>query len=277
MPYLFNGSDCLLKLVFCNSETRLRVREAFTGEMLGTSKTWSDLIEYSVTLNSEFTMLWTSYLPDLSSKYAQAFVNLVSARFPVSKNYEILQKECPELIFKNKSDEWVFYGGSFDPWHSGHQACLDLLPEEKVCLILPDRNPQKEIKELDVVSTILEISTKARFKKNQFLAPTFLIEQKVNPTIDWVERMRNHYPFHNLSLLIGFDSLKNISTWIRYKDILKIINTIYVASRLESDIDRKEISEELTEQFPKLKIIFLGRHDFENVSSTNLRNKKGRP
>ncbi len=218
-------------------------------------------------------MVWTSLLPDLAPQHANALVDLVSARYPVTKKYSKLKELCPELCFKQTSDEWVFYGGTFNPWHLGHQACLDLLPEDKVCWVLPDRNPQKELRDLHTVFTILELSNKARFKKQQFLVPTFLLEHKKNPTVEWIEKLHQEFPHIKLSLLMGFDSFSKMKTWVRADDLLPKLHAIYVVSRLEQEVERRNALDDARALGSNLNIVFLGHHDYELVSSTDLRKK----
>jgi nicotinic acid mononucleotide adenylyltransferase len=266
----------VLKLIFYTKEKRLKVREAFTGEIFPKVYQWEE-IEFSVSDNGDFTMLWTSLLPDLPPKYAESLLRLVSARFPLDKDHHKLHITCPDLTFDGRDSEWVFYGGSFHPWHSGHQACLDLLPDDKTCYILPDRNPQKEIIKDNPVPKILEISSKAKLKAKQFIVPTFLLEEKKNPTVEWIEKLSLEYPEKKLSLLLGFDSLSQIQGWIRSHDLLDKLDTIYYVARLESEEEREKILAVLRDNYPHLGLVFLGRHEHEHVSSTNLRNKKGRP
>jgi nicotinate-nucleotide adenylyltransferase len=199
-------------------------------------------------------------------------IELVGARYPFSPHYQELKKLCPEIVFKD-ADEWVFFGGSFNPWHGGHQACLNLLPEEKTCIVVPDRNPYKEIRELNPVSTILELSSKVRYKKNQFLAPTFLLDEKKNPTVEWVVKLHQEFPQQKLSLLIGFDSFIQISNWTRADELLQALHKLYVVSRMESDLVREVTGRPSKKLAPNLEIEFLGNHEFEHISSTDIRKK----
>ena len=226
--------------------------------------------------SSNFMMIWTSLLPDLEAEYATALVDIVGARYPVSPQYETLKSLCSEMPFKSGTDEIVVFAGTFNPWHSGHQACLTLLPDDKICLVAPDRNPYKELRTLDAVTTVLEVSTHGTFKKNHFLVPTFLLEHKKNPTIDWVLRFQENLPDQKLSLLMGFDSFSTLKTWTRADELLPLIDTIYVASRLEDDEDRILALDEAHALGPNLNVVFLGKHDYENVSSTEIRNKSRR-
>ena len=267
----------MLKLVFYTKDIRLKVRLAHPNDDFTKSYIWKEKFEFVISDNGDFMMAWTSLLPDLDPFYAGPFVDLIGARYPVSENYDSLLKICPDLVFKNSTDEWVFYGGTFNPWHHGHQACLNLLPEEKVCLLLPDRNPLKELREIHPVTTVLEISTKAKFKNKQYLVPSFLMQHKKNPTIEWVERMKERFPDTKMSLMMGFDCFKDIRSWIRYKELLGILDTIYVVSRLDSKQEREQELDKIKSVASNLKIIFLGNHEFEHLSSTEMRNKIGRP
>lgn len=220
-----------------------------------------------------YMMAWTSLLPDLSPEEANGLMRLAAARYPVSSDYLELRKLCPQIVVGHETPEWVFFGGSFHPWHKGHQACLNLLPEEKTCFVLPDHNPLKEMRQLHLVSTIIELSSQVKFKRHQFLVPTFLLTEKKNPTVEWVERLKQEFPRKKLSLLLGFDGLKNIESWTRYQDLLKLLDCVYVASRLEEDTDRDGVITHLHTLAPQLEIIHLGRHEFEGLSSTEIRKK----
>lgn len=263
----------MLKLVFYINDARLKVRLALPEDDFSSACTWKDKLQFIVSDSGNYTMVWTSLLPDLEPEYANAFVDLVSARYPISPDYKTLRDSCEKLIFKNPTDEWVFFGGSFNPWHQGHQACLKLMPDDRTVLVVPDRNPEKEVRDLSVVSTILEISTNSRLKKYQFLVPTFLLEKKKNPTVEWVEKLKEEFPTYKISLLVGFDSFSKIKSWIRSDELLPKLHTLYVVSRLEDDQDRRQALDEVHARGFNLNVVFLGKHDYEMISSTELRGR----
>ncbi len=266
-----------LRLVFTTTGPSLMVREAFSGEKFEEDFHWKDKLEFTVSDSTDFTMLWTSLLPDLEPTYAEALVDLVAARYPVSLEFEKLRSYCPKLTYSLDADEWVFYGGTFDPWHPGHQACLDLLPPDKVCFVLPDRNPLKAITSLNPVATILELSTRGRFRPLQFLVPSFLLSAEKNPTVEWIERLRRIYPNRKLSLLLGFDSFEDLPLWRRHEDLLRALSCIYVVSRLEDGQRALGAQKRAHGINPKLSVVFLGRHPHEALSSSSLRKKEGTP
>jgi nicotinate-nucleotide adenylyltransferase len=234
---------------------------------------WKDM-EFQYTTSRLMMINWPVLLPELAPTTARSLLDLVGARYPFSPHFEKLKDICPQLVFTRDSGEWVFFGGSFNPWHRGHQACLNMLPEDKLCFILPDRNPLKELTRLEPVSTIIELVKNIKFGKNHFIAPTFLLDHQKNPTVSWIEKLRQDFPQKKLSLLMGFDSLKGITDWVRVEDLLNNLDTLYVVSRLEDDQERLEITLPLQKLSPKLHIEFLGRHEFEEISSTKIREQK---
>lgn len=218
-------------------------------------------------------MAWASLLPDLGPHDAKSLVELVSARYPVSTDFHDLKDKCPSLTFPLEADEWVFYGGSFNPWHLGHQACLNLLPQDKTCFVLPDMNPHKELRDVDPPLQVLELITRIRFGKKQYLVPTFLLDKIKNPTVDWIEKLRVEFPEKKLSLLMGFDSFSHLKSWTRSQDLINALDAIYVVSRLETEETKSEALNYVEGISKKVSVVFLGRHEFEAVSSTSLRKK----
>lgn len=259
------------KFFFLFNGEIFKARTPQPGEKFTHAFHWKDKVEFEFTEKTLFMMAWTSLLPDLMPSDARNLVDLASARYPVSPDYEKLRSMCPDLVVGYDKDEWVFFGGSFYPWHSGHQACLNLLPEDKTCFVLPDRNPWKEVRDVDPVLSTIELAGKIKFKAHQFLVPTFLLDDRKNPTVEWIEGLHKAYPKKKLSLLMGFDSFLNLPEWTRAEELLPLLHTIYVASRLETEDDQKQALEKVKKLHPSLNITYLGRHPHEGASSTKLR------
>jgi len=250
----------------------VKARAVESWENLTRPLKWGDL-EFEMTTSPIRMVTWPNLIPELPPETARSFLDLIASRYPFSRDRSQLMQLCPELLFKDNVDEWVFFAGSFNPWHKGHQACLNLLPKDKWCFILPDKNPFKEDSGREPVATSLELIRKINFGSHHYFVPTFLINQEKNPTINWIEQVRTRFPDQKLSLLMGFDSFKSLNSWHRSHDLLKNLNKIYVVSRLEDDHERDEVAVPLKTIAPHLEVEFLGRHEFENLSSSDLRKK----
>ncbi|HLT23333.1 MAG TPA: hypothetical protein VKZ84_07815 [Bacteriovoracaceae bacterium] len=212
----------------------------------------------------------SAIISELDPLTATKLLEVEASRYPNSSRFEELKNIKADFVF-HPHEELIFFGGSFNPWHHGHKACLDLLGNRD-CIILPDRNPFKEIIHLSPVEIYQEIALKINYN-HHYLNPEFILQANKNPTYTWIKRTQERFPNVKLSLLMGMDSLESIETWHQAEELLSTLNSIYVASRLEDQSKQKELQNRLS-RFRGLQIKFLGHHPFESLSSTELRNKK---
>lgn len=208
-------------------------------------------------------------LTELDNSTASKLLTIEASRYPNSVRYEELKKLASDFVFWPE-EELIFFGGSFNPWHQGHKACLDLLGERS-CIILPDRNPFKDIVHLSPLEIYQEIVQELNLE-HHYLNPEFILQVNKNPTYTWIKRTQKRFPHLHLSLLMGMDSLESIETWHEADALLRTLHSIYVASRLEDETKQMEIKKSL-QKFSQLQLHFLGRHPFESISSTEIRNK----
>jgi nicotinic acid mononucleotide adenylyltransferase len=263
-----------MKVCFFIKDNELRVRRTMGDEKNLSFTKWDENLEYIQIDDTKFTMSWNSFLPDLRPPYSDSFLEFVSSRYPTSPRHEELKALSPEIVFQTVDEEWVFFGGTFNPWHSGHQACLDILPTEKYCLVLPDRNPYKELAlEDSPTARTLELSSKIKFQKNQFLVPSFLLRPEKNPTVLWIDHIQKIYPEKKLSLMLGHDSFAHVLEWTDGEKLVNLLHRIYVVSRLEEEATHQTEILKLKQKVPGIDIQFLGRHQFEHMSSSKLRSK----
>lgn len=193
----------------------------------------------------------------------------------------ILEIEKNRLnLFENQLDfhvslteEIIFFGGSFNPWHKGHQTCLDMAPPDKTLIIIPDHNPQKKL----IKHSILDIYQNIRFNRpNLYCYPGFFLKEKLNPTIEWISRLKANFPEKKFSLLMGFDSLQGLHSWKRSDQLKDYFDNIYFTARKEDFAQRDQVGQRLKREMGLKNIFFLGHHDYEDLSSSIIRQKKGR-
>lgn len=173
------------------------------------------------------------------------------------------------------AEEICFFGGSFNPWHEGHSACIQLLRKNIPLIVIPDHNPQKELQSIENKATsfsdIENILNK--FDQRSFLYPGFATKNEVNPTTQWVQELKKSHPQLRISLLMGHDTFEKIDTWIDGHKLLLCLHKLYVASRLETTIIKTQQINNLRALAPSLEISFLGHHEFEDLSSTKIRER----
>jgi nicotinate-nucleotide adenylyltransferase len=115
--------------------------------------------------------------------------------------------------------------GSFNPPHIGHMAIANYLAEytdlTQVWFVVSPQNPFKEqaglLKEYDRLELMRQaVGDDRRFRVSdaEFRLP------KPSYTISTLEYMKEKFPDHLFSLIMGADNLENFSKWKEYERIL---------------------------------------------------------
>lgn len=177
------------------------------------------------------------------------------------------QSELSTLFLKHPiKDTVTFFGGSFNPFHQGHRACLDLCPEKNI-LIVPDRNPFKEIDpHQNSYDEFLKLAESLR-ETNYSLYPGFLALSDPNPTSSWLPLVQ----IKEKNFLMGDDSYMSLLTWKNPEVIVRALSKLYVVPRQFTKTDYIKIEKELLKMNPKLEVHYLDKHPYMNISSTELR------
>lgn len=121
-----------------------------------------------------------------------------------------------------------FLGGTFNPPHLGHlcaaQACLRRLKLERVLFIPAAVPPHKSGRDLAGPRDRLEMVKLAVGKKRRFgVSPIEMRRKGPSFTIDTVKILSRRFPSRGLFFIIGADTVPEIPTWHRHRDILKLV------------------------------------------------------
>lgn len=127
------------------------------------------------------------------------------------------------------------YFGSFNPVHTGHLIIANYMAYntelEQVWMILSPQNPlkntaslQNEYDRLHLLHLAVEKEPRLRASNIEFSLP------RPSYTIDTLTYLSEKYPEHEFAVIMGSDSLENLSQWKNYKELLKMY-AIYVYRR----------------------------------------------
>ena len=72
---------------------------------------------------------------------------------------------------------------------------------------------------------------------------------------------------------MGHDSFINLTHWKNSRELLEILSAIYIVAREDDETLNQEKKIEYQMISPRLKMFFLGNHEFEHINSTNIREK----
>lgn len=236
---------------------------------------------YHLNPESAKNLGWTSFSWDsMEGKFhleKDFWIALEASRLSILE--ERPEKYTAPLLYEFPlASDVLFYGGSFEPWHQGHAACIRLAPSDMPLIVCPDRNPHKPLKtDMDVLNHYYELKKSIMaIGRSLHIHPGFLLRTETNPTVGWVLRLKHQRPDLRIHLLMGYDSFKALSTWTRAEDLMKLITSLQVVSREEKDEDHLQDARFPLTANPNMTIRFLGHHEFESVSGTALRTKEGR-
>jgi nicotinate-nucleotide adenylyltransferase len=168
----------------------------------------------------------------------------------------------------NRDKRITFYGGTFNPWHEGHQTCLDLCPREDIIIVL-DHSPFKGKTRLGC-PWVQYKNLAARFQETTYsVYPGHAGTKTPKPTATWIKQV----PQPAKEFIIGDDNFLCIETWNQASELLNSLTTLFVIPRghYQELAHKRKI---LLKDYPQLDIQILSHHPYEGVSSTQIRKQK---
>ena len=171
----------------------------------------------------------------------------------------------------------AFFGGSFDPVHSGHismaLAAYRELPVDELTLIptkltyYKKRRLTKDSDRMKMLQLAAEPYPYLSVSDMEIRAP---LEQ--NYTVNTLERLKEIYPDRELYFLIGGDSLAYLNTW-KYAERLFRLAVFVTAVRGEVDTEQAlSYMRQYEEEFPGARFQLL-HTDPVDISSTDIRKR----
>lgn len=152
----------------------------------------------------------------------------------------------------------ALFFGSFNPIHIGHLIIANYIAEtqnvDKVWLVVSPHNPLKEksslLNEYDrlyLVNLAIDGNQKLEASNIEFFLP------KPSYTIDTLTYLKEKFPQHQFSLIMGGDNLASISKWKNYELILKN-HLIYLYNRPGHTVTENKMSHIKVLNVPHLEI-----------------------
>ncbi len=139
------------------------------------------------------------------------------------------------------------YFGTFNPIHVGHLIIANYMAEytglDRVWLVVSPQNPLKEknslladYHRLALVKTAIEDNLKLEACDIEFHLP------KPSYTIHTLAYLREKYPQHRFSLIMGEDNLRTLHKWKHHEQILQN-HKLYVYPRVLTEQESEELKE----------------------------------
>ena len=169
------------------------------------------------------------------------------------------------------------YFGTFNPIHVGHLIIANHMAEysdlEQIWMVVTPHNPHKQkntllddYQRLHLVNLAIE-----EYPKIKATDVEFKLSQP-NYTVNTLAHLKDKFPQHEFSLIMGEDNLKSLHKWKNYEYILEN-HAIYIYPRVSQAIEKE--SDSAVQNHPKIHKIDA---PIVEISSTdireNIKNKK---
>ena len=155
----------------------------------------------------------------------------------------------------------AIFGGSFDPFHIGHEkvinTVLNNIKLDKLFIIPTYLNPFKKTFHLSANIRLSLIKELYNTNKSIDIIDYEVNQNKKTTSYETINYLKSVYSLDKIYLVIGADNLKDIHLWYNYEN-LKTLVTFVIITRDKIDINNT----------PKDSIVLELN---ENISSTNLR------
>ena len=233
-----------------------------------------------VIVHDEMNYLWVELeklekLPGRQGIYLCQVMAYMWEGMPHQGQQGIKNISLPRFLKKvNNTQEVIFYGGSFNPWHMGHETCIKQCPTENV-VVVPDFNPWKAKSGIPVFgpgcrwASLRELALKYRDHGFSFY-PGFWGVETPNPTASWIPRVK----YQQKSLVIGDDNFMSFDKWKNIDVLFSELENIYVIPRKYSLLDLKRKKSELEILYNKSIFQIMLPHQYQEISSTKIRSEQ---
>lgn len=122
----------------------------------------------------------------------------------------------------------ALYFGSFNPIHKGHIAISEYILNGDFCdeiwLVISPQNPFKKAhtlaNEIDRFEMASMAVNRSRYKDRIIVSNIEFELQKPSYTINTLMYLKNKFPNHQFSIIMGEDNLNTFSKWKNWKEII---------------------------------------------------------
>ena len=142
------------------------------------------------------------------------------------------------------------FGGTFDPPHLGHlilaAEALNQLQLSRVVWVLTPQPPHKLDDQITALEHRLEMLKHAIQASSNFELSTIEVERPgPHYTLDTIDLLQARYPFDQLLLLIGGDSLHDLPNWHCPNELITALHAFGVMRRPGDNIDMRALEDRL--------------------------------
>lgn len=135
-----------------------------------------------------------------------------------------------EENIKKSLTKIAIFGGSFDPFHIGHEAIIDEALQEldidKIFVVPTFLNPFKKRSFLDSQTRLESIKEVLKNKENIVVSSFEVDQDRAVASIETVEFLKKEYSPKKIYLIIGEDNLEKLHLWHKYEELKELVEFV---------------------------------------------------
>jgi nicotinate-nucleotide adenylyltransferase len=187
----------------------------------------------------------------------------------------------------------AIYGGSFDPFHTGHLVptvrAQETFKFDAVYFVPSGSPPHKQDEPLTPITHRLAMVALATLPFDRFFAADDeVFASGPSYTVDTVMRYRERFPDALLYFLLGSDSFSQIASWERWPELVDLAHLVVLhRAHIWGSELRQRVPEELRSRLvqvtpfanvpdPDTPTVYLLNHDPFPISGTDVRQRQRR-
>ncbi len=207
---------------------------------------------------------------NLADDMARAIFAALGMTFSYMPGYHEKMSSLFSEFCLDIKEKLTFFGGSFNPWHAGHESCIELCQTKESLVILPDNNPLKEESTNQLWANFKKILYVQKSYPEMTIYTGFWADKQRNPTANWLIPLKEKYK-KNIGLLLGHDSFVGLEKWQQYEKLISCLDEVQIVSREDDPRAMAQKKEQYLSINKDLSLIELGHHPFEALSSSKIR------
>ncbi len=161
----------------------------------------------------------------------------------------------------------VFFGGTFNPWHKGHQNCVAMCPQPADVLVVPDTNPFKGGPGERCYWSLYRDLYRRVHDLGAHVYPGFCGREQANPTARWLPYVNRD----DKALLVGEDTLADMPNWMDAVKVVQAVSKVIAVPRRVPADQIRNACRWLEDN--GCEVERLGDHPYRDVSSTQIRQR----
>lgn len=122
------------------------------------------------------------------------------------------------------------YGGTFDPIHLGHliiaETCYNTFQLDSLRIIPAYQPPHKTDRSFSAEDRLAMLELALEDNPHLICDKREIVSKEKNYSLHTIIDIKNEFPSYDIYYLVGEDSIMNIDSWYRWRELLEMVHCV---------------------------------------------------